>query len=451
MHHRNVRISDIIDSSRISLYQACVLALCFLIVLLDGFDTAAIGYIAPELQREWGIERAQLWPALSAGLVGMLIGNLCLGPVADRYGRRIVLLVCIFIFAVGTLASALSDSLLTLSVLRLLTGIGLGGVPPNCITLGSEYSPARHRMLLVALSYGGFTLGLAMGGEVAARIIPAFGWQGVLVIGGLAPLLLLPVLYRVLPESAHYMAGKPGHAIALRKVMEKISGHREWDDAVFVGDERPSRDDASPARQLFANGYALRTLLLWLTFFCCLSVFYLLTSWLPAFLRDYGYDVAQGSRIAAMIPLGGGIGGVIMAILMDRVGPFRVLPALCAIAALTLAMVGFQLGEDRDTWLLLSVFVLGFSLTGALNNLSIVSATLYPTSARATGVSWALGAGRIGSILGATIGGWLALMAESPARFFIWLAIPLVMAAFALVAMRRSGAPSPIPAMDATR
>ncbi|UGA37690.1 MFS transporter [Chromobacterium haemolyticum] len=167
---------------------------------------AAIGYIAPELIGQWGITRNQLAPAFGAGLFGMLVGNFAFGPVADRLGRKRVLLLCTLIFGLGTLTSAQSESIETLALLRFITGIGLGGVLPNCITLSSEYSPARHRMLLVTLSYAGFTAGLALGGGVASQIIPLWGWQGVLVAGGLAPLLLLPFMAWLLPESVCYLA-----------------------------------------------------------------------------------------------------------------------------------------------------------------------------------------------------------------------------------------------------
>lgn len=163
MYDKTQKLTDIINNSPVSRLQIRVLLLCFLIVLLDGFDTAAIGYIAPELIKNWQIESVQLAPVFGAGLFGMLIGSFCFGPLADKFGRKSVLLICVLIFALGTLASALSPSIEVLAGMRFLTGIGLGGVLPNCLTLCSEYSPARRRMLLVTLSYSGFTLGMALG------------------------------------------------------------------------------------------------------------------------------------------------------------------------------------------------------------------------------------------------------------------------------------------------
>ncbi|MED5609747.1 MFS transporter [Pseudomonas sp. JH-2] len=432
MNRQTLRVSDVIDNSPLSALQIRVLLLCFLVVVLDGFDTAAIGYIAPELVRDWGIERAQLAPAFAAGLFGMLLGSVGFGPVADRHGRKLVLMLSLLIVALGTLACALAPNIEVLTVLRFFTGIGLGGVLPNAITLSSEYSPARRRMLLVTLSYSGFTLGLALGGWVAAMLLPLVGWKGLLLCGGLAPLVLLPALWLALPESICFMAGKPALVERLRAILERIGGSRDWAAVELIGDE-PRGQARSPVSSLFTDGRALRTLMLWLTFFCCLFVFYLLTSWLPTILRDSGYALGQTARIASMLPFGGVVGGIAMAMLMDRVGANRVLPPLCLAAAVALALTGTQLGHA--TALLLMVFVVGFTLTGALNNLSILAATFYPTHARATGVAWALSAGRAGSIIGSSLGAWLFAAAGGLQLFFLWIAVPVLLAGLALFAM----------------
>ncbi|WP_213672599.1 MFS transporter, partial [Serratia marcescens] len=211
------RISEIIDRARISPYQILILTLCFLIALLDGFDTAIIGYIAPALREEWGLQPSQLSPAFGAGLFGLLIGSLLFGPIADAIGRKRVLLVAVLVFGGCTLASAYTHSIESLTLLRFITGIGLGGAIPTCITLSSEYSPARRRMLMVTLSWSGFTAGLALGGLLAGQIIPAFGWRGVLLVGGIAPLALLPLLAWQMPESVRFMAASARHADRLRR------------------------------------------------------------------------------------------------------------------------------------------------------------------------------------------------------------------------------------------
>ncbi len=331
------RISEIIDRAKISPYQILILTLCFLIALLDGFDTAIIGYIAPALREEWGLQPAQLSPAFGAGLFGLLIGSLLFGPLADAIGRKRVLLVAVLVFGGCTLASAYTQSIESLTLLRFITGIGLGGAIPTCITLSSEYSPARRRMLMVTLSWSGFTAGLALGGLLAGQIIPAFGWRGVLLVGGIAPLALLPLLAWQMPESVRFMAANAKHADRLRRVVERITGRR-WTGGTIVDDERPAQAK-SPISHLFIEGRAVRTLLLWAAFFCSLFVFYLLTSWLPTILKDAGYDIAHASRIGAMVPLGGTLGAILMALLMD---PRRPLPRAGRL------LPGRRAGDRRD-------------------------------------------------------------------------------------------------------
>ena len=412
------RISEIIDRARISPYQILILTLCFLIALLDGFDTAIIGYIAPALREEWGLQPSQLSPAFGAGLFGLLIGSLLFGPIADAIGRKRVLLVAVLVFGSCTLASAYTHSIESLTLLRFITGIGLGGAIPTCITLSSEYSPARRRMLMVTLSWSGFTAGLALGG---------------LLVGGIAPLALLPLLAWQMPESVRFMAASARHADRLRRVVERITGQR-WTGITIVDDERPAQAK-SPISHLFIEGRAVRTLLLWAAFFCSLFVFYLLTSWLPTILKDAGYDIVHASRIGAMVPLGGTLGAILMALLMDRIGPYRVLAVSYLGAALVIGATGYLMGDVYT--LAAVVFLIGFGVAGAQNGLNLVSATLYPTAARVTGVSWAMANGRFGSIVGSMLGAWMMTAAGSAEVFFLWLALPALLGAGAIFLLYR--------------
>ncbi|HCV67751.1 aromatic acid/H+ symport family MFS transporter [Serratia sp. BW106] len=444
MSQNTARISEIIDNAKISPYQILILSLCFLIVLLDGFDTAVIGYIAPALREEWGLLPAQLSPAFGAGLLGLLIGSLIFGPVADAIGRKRVLLVSILIFGGGTLASAYTHSIESLTLLRLITGIGLGGAMPTCITLSSEYSPARRRMIMVTLSWSGFTAGLALGGLLAGQIIPAFGWRGVLMLGGIVPLLLLPLLAWQMPESVRFMTSSPKHADRLRLVVERITG-KSWASVAIIDDERPTQV-RSPISHLFIEGRAVRTLLLWLAFFCSLFVFYQLTSWLPSILQDAGYDIVHASRIGAMVPLGGTLGAILMALLMDRVGPYRVLALSYLGAALVVGATGYLMGDVYT--LAATVFLIGFGVAGAQNGLNLVSATIYPTAARVTGVSWAMASGRFGSIVGSMLGAWMIAAAGSSEVFFIWLALPVLVGSAAIFLLYRLSLHRLAPAVD---
>ncbi|KWF32786.1 4-hydroxybenzoate transporter [Burkholderia diffusa] len=429
MNARTADIGAIIDNGKLSRFQVVVLIMCFLVVLVDGFDTAVIGYIAPALRKEWGLEANQLSPAFGAGLLGLMCGSFLLGPVADMVGRKKVLLISVLVFSLGTLASAGSQSIGMLTVLRFLTGIGLGGAMPTCITLSSEYSPARHRMLMVTLSFSGFTTGLALGGELASHVIPVFGWRGLLIVGGVMPLLILPALAWLLPESVRFMAADSRHRVALAKVLEKITGTRGWDDVTFIEPVKATVGH-SPVRQLFSEGRAARTLLLWGAFFCSLFVFYLLTSWLPSILKDAGYDIAHASRIGAMVPLGGTFGAIVVALLMDRMNAYRVLSVTYLGAAAAISITGMLLG---DVFLLsCTVFLVGFGVAGAQNGLNLLSTSIYPTTARATGVSWAMANGRIGSIIGSMAGAPLIAQVGQGQILFSIVAIPALVGSLAM-------------------
>ncbi|VVO82647.1 3-hydroxybenzoate transporter MhbT [Pseudomonas fluorescens] len=442
----SVRIGDVIDGAKISVYQVIVLTLCFLIVLVDGFDTAVIGYIAPALREEWGLAPVQLAPVFGAGLFGLMIGSLILGPIADAIGRKRILLVCVFLFGISTLVSAYSPSVAILTGLRFLTGLGLGGAMPTCITLTSEYSPARRRMIMVTLSWSGFTAGLALGGLLAAQIIPVFGWRGVLILGGVVPLAMLPFLAFFLPESVRFMASRPGQQDALRKVVERITGE-DWSARVILADESAPKSQSSIS-QIFNEGRAINTVLLWSAFFCSLFVFYLITSWLPSLLKDAGYDIAHASRIGAMVPIGGTVGAILLALLMDRVGPYRVLATSYLGAALVIAATGYVI---NDIYLLAgAVFLIGFGVAGAQNGLNLVSANIYPTTARATGVSWAMACGRLGSIAGSTMGAWMIGAAGDTLTFFWWLALPVLIGASVIFALYIIGLGKRVPMPSAS-
>jgi AAHS family 4-hydroxybenzoate transporter-like MFS transporter len=428
MNPDNARIGEIIDNAKISPYQIVILALCFLIVLVDGFDTAVIGYIAPSLREEWGLLPAQLSPVFGTGLFGLMVGSLILGPIADAIGRKSILLISVLVFGLATLASAYTHSIESLTILRFITGIGLGGAMPACIALSAEYSPGRRRMIMVTLSWSGFTAGLALGGMLAAHMIPAFGWRSVLVLGGVMPLALLPLLAWLMPESVRFMASSAKHGDALRRVVERIT-RKSWGGVTILDDERPAQV-RSPISHLFIDGRLIRTLLLWVTFFCSLFVFYLLTSWLPTLLKEAGYDIAHASRIGAMVPLGGTVGAILMALLMDRVGPYPVLTLSYSVTAVVIAVTGYLMGDPYQ--LAAMVFLIGFGVAGAQNGLNLVSATLYPTAARVTGVSWAMAAGRCGSIVGSMLGAWFISSAGTSQVFFHWLALPVLIGATAI-------------------
>src|SRR5476651_1983020 len=200
-----IDVADFIDQQPVGGFQLRLLLTCAAVLFLDGFDTQAIGYVAPALAKEWGLSKATLGPVFSAGLFGLMIGALVFGPLADRVGRRKIIIYSTLAFGVGTLATAFARDVDTLLAIRFLTGLGLGGAMPNAIAMTSEFNPRRRRATMVMIMFCGFSVGAALGGLLAAALIPQFGWRTVIVIGGVVPLLLVPILAQLMPESVRFL------------------------------------------------------------------------------------------------------------------------------------------------------------------------------------------------------------------------------------------------------
>jgi len=426
-----VDVQAFIDGQRFSGYQWLVLVLCFLIVAVDGFDTAAIGYIAPSLVQEWGIDKASLGPVMSAALFGLAGGALFAGPLADRVGRKTVLVLSVFFFGAWSLATAFANSLEALTAMRFLTGLGLGAAMPNAVTLMSEFAPSRRRAVLVNTMFCGFPLGSAAGGFVAAWMIPHYGWHSVLVLGGVVPLALAVMLTTLLPESVRYLVVREQPAERVRRVLARITGVA-IDPAVrfTLGEAAPRTGSAIGT--VLSPRYRLGTLMLWLTYFMGLVIFYLLTSWMPTLMKDAGFSIERAAFLTALFPLGGGVGTIVAGWLMDRMNPNKVIAFTYALTGVLIYAVGQGSGGPL---LLLGVliFLAGTAMNGAQSSMPSLAAGFYPTKGRATGVAWMLGIGRFGGIAGALLGAELMRRHLSFDAIFTLLAVPALLAAGALI------------------
>ncbi|WDD90918.1 aromatic acid/H+ symport family MFS transporter [Burkholderia sp. FERM BP-3421] len=430
---RTLDVQQFIDERRFSPYQWLILILCFLIVAADGFDTAAIGFVAPALGQEWHVTKAALGPVMSAALAGLAFGALAAGPLADRIGRKRVLVGSVMLFGLFSIACAFAQTVNALAVLRLLTGLGLGAAMPNAATLMSEYAPHAKRSFLVNTMFCGFTLGSSAGGLVAAALIPEYGWRSVFVVGGVAPLLLGALLI-ALPESIRFMVLRGAPAERIAAVLRRIAPDAALDNVRFVLPDDRGDQRQSGVAVVMSPRYRTGTLMLWLTYFMGLLVYYLLTIWLPTLIRDNGFTVREAALVTALFPLGGGIGAIACGWLMDRFEPHRVIAATYVLTGLFVWLVGLQAGHLA---LLASVvFVAGVCMNGAQSSLPTLAAAFYPTSGRATGVAWMLGIGRFGGILGAFSGGLLLQAQLGFSTIFSMLAVPALVAAGALLVKR---------------
>lgn len=433
-------VQALIDERPFTGYQWLILILCFLIVAVDGFDTAAIGYIAPALVQDWDIQKSSLGPVMSAALFGLAFGALFAGPLADRIGRKRVLVVSVFFFGLCSLATAYAPSLGWLTAWRFLTGLGLGAAMPNAVTLTAEFAPQRRRAVLVNTMFCGFPLGSALGGFIAAAMIPHFGWHSVLLVGGVVPVVLACVLVLLLPESVRYMVLRRYPAEQIGKVLQRVTGVQPAATTSYViGEQAPAAP--SGVGTVLSPGYRLGSAMLWATYFMGLLIFYLLTSWMPTLMKDAGFSIQRASFLTALFPLGGGIGTIAAGWLMDRFNPNKVIALAYAITGALICAVGQGSGNQ---WLLgVLIFLAGTAMNGAQSSMPSLAAAFYPTQGRATGVAWMLGIGRFGGIAGALLGAELLRLRLGFDTIFTLLSLPALLAAGALLAKHACTRPAP--------
>jgi MFS transporter, AAHS family, 4-hydroxybenzoate transporter len=426
---RPLDVQSFLDANRFSPFQWMIFALCFFVVFMDGFDTAAIGYIAPSLLTEWRFERAALAPVLSAALFGLATGALLSGPIMDRVGRRTMLICSVTIFGLACLASSFSENLSQLIAWRFVTGLGLGSAMPSAVTMMSEFLPTKWRATLTNTMFCGFPLGAAFGGFLAAWIIPQFGWRSVLVFGGIVPLVLAALIFGLMPESVRYMAASGAPTDSIRVVLRRISTSALGATS-FVAREAKLSKASGGLGIVFSRAYLVGSITLWTAYFMGLVVFYAMINWMPVLFKDVGLTTISASVITALFPLGG-VFAVFAGWLMDRLnGNFTV--AICfGLTAIALWGIGRSGGDIAA--LTVTVVVAGVLLGTAQTSLPSLAAAFYPTRGRATGIAWMMGVGRFGGIAGSFVVGELSARKLGFDAIFLALALAAIIAAFALL------------------
>jgi AAHS family 4-hydroxybenzoate transporter-like MFS transporter len=427
---RTVDVQTFLNEHPFSRFQWMIFGLCFWVVLLDGFDTAAIGYIAPSLITEWGLERPALAPVLSAALFGLAAGALSSGPLADRLGRKAVLLGSVLIMGAACLMSAFAGSLDQLVVWRFITGVGLGAAMPNAVTLMSEYCPDGRRATLTNAMFCGFPLGAAFGGFLAAWMIPQWGWRSVLVLGGTTPLVLTVLMALRLPESVRFMVAKNQPVERIRSVLHRIAATVP-DATSFVMHEKAVATTAkSGIGMVVSSSYLVGSVSLWVAYFMGLVIFYALINWMPLLFKDAGLAPQTASLISALFPLGG-VGAILFGWLMDRFNANVIIAVGFALTAVAVYAIGQTAGNLA--LLVVVVFVAGTLMNTSQSSLPALAAGFYPTQGRATGVAWMLGLGRFGGVAGSFLVAELARRQLTFSEIFAIVGIPGLIAAAALM------------------
>lgn len=427
-----VDVADIIDARGLGPFQIGVFFLFGLFLIMDGFDVQAMGYVAPAVIDDWGIQREDMSWAFSSGLIGLFIGAILFGMAGDRLGRRPVLLASTMAFSVFTLLSGLAGSLEQLIVIRFFAGLGLGAILPNATALIGEFSPRRLRIATMMIVTNGFTIGAMIGGFLSAWLIPAFGWRAVFFLGAAIPLVLLLPMYAWLPESLQFLALRRNDSREIAKWLRRIDPAAPVDESTtFTIGERKAK--GFPILKLLTDGRTGGTVLLWAANFLNVLNAYFISQWLPTMMRSAGYATETAVLAGATVQTGGVLGTLVIAGILPRVG---FIPILSLCFATACAGV-FLLGNPALAAGLLFVvaFLTGWGIFGGQPALNALSATFYPTDLRSTGIGAGLGVGRFGAVLGPLIAGDLIARQWTNESIFHAFAAPSLIATIAVLLM----------------
>ena len=408
---KTVDVGAVLGEARLSSLPILILALCFTVIMLDGYDLICLSFVAPQLAGIFDIQVSSFGPVFTAGYIGILVGGVAIGPFADRFGRKSVLIFSIVLFGLFSLLPIADLSYSHLIVYRFITGLGLGGAMPGAVALTAEYAPSRLRGLFVNLMFVGVASGGVVGGFLASRLVPTYGWTTVFWMGGLGPLVLVPILALLMPESITFLAVNKRQPEYIAKILNRFIGVQMFSAANTFLVQEAGKEAGSSLLKLFSEGRARGTLLIWLTSFSVLLTYGLLSSWLPTFMTMEGATTQTAILGPVVLNLGGIAGTILLGLLFTRLGASPLIAGALGLTALSLLLVSQTIGVGKEAFF--AIFATGMFLLGSVNSTNTLMAAFYPTKIRATGVGWALGVGRIGGALGPA-GGGIMLSAKVP-------------------------------------
>ena len=418
-----------------SSFQTRAVLICIVINFIDGFDVLAIAFAAPEIAREWALAPAVLGVVFSAGLVGMVLGALFLSPLADRYGRRTLILMGLVVISVGMFTSAIAQDVTTLLITRLITGLGVGAMLSSLTTMVSEYSNAKHQKLAVAILQSGYPVGAIIAGFVSVALVSAMGWRSIFLVGGCLSVLMLFIVWWRLPESLAFILNRrPADALSRANVL--LAGMQ-----MPTLDRLPDVEAQSSHRggffDVIAPEYRVRTVLIWLAFVAVMSTWYFVANWTPKILVDAGLSRDASLSGGVILSIGGVLGGITVGWVASRiyvlkVGAFVMLGSVASMAVFGSLPVAI-------TPMLVVTFVIGIFLSGSMISLYAAVPDMYPVQIRNTALGWALGVGRLGAVLGPNLAGLMIQIGWERLALYLAMSLPMFLAVFAAVSLTRSG------------
>ncbi|MFH3481167.1 MFS transporter [Xanthobacter variabilis] len=428
-------VKQIIDAGSMTGRRWAVVGLCFVIALLDGFDTQSIAFIGPAIAQDFHMTPADMTWVITASIIGMAIGAMGLGSFGDRFGRRKAILIAVFLFGLFSLAGAYATSPTQIIVLRFLIGLGMGGATPSVLALAGEYSTASKRGLMLTGVLLGLPAGAMLGGLIAASWLPLLGWRGIFLLGGAVPLALMVVIYFLLPESPAYLVSRKdmrGQDQA-RRLLEQMTGQAIARDVQLVSPA--DVEHGGSIAGLFEARYRGVTLAISAIYLFNWIAWFLLLQWLPTALTTLGLEKAHAAYGTVVVNAAFILMALPLSSLLPKVDPRKLLMVMFMVGIAV--AIGLGLAGDRWPVVFTLIAVAGFGIGGQQLVLNYLIANAYPTQLRATATGWGIGIGRSGAIVGSAIGGQL-LSGAGPSGYFIALAIPLAVAALATLRVRRS-------------
>ena len=424
-------IRDRIDSGSVTPMMLVIVFIGFMLNLVDGFDVVAMSAAAPSLQEDWGVSKTELGPIFSFALIGMAIGAALIAPLADRFGRRSLVIVSTIAIGVSMVAVILIPkgnlALLSLIALRFISGVGIGVIFASGAAIASEFVPEKYRNLAVTIAIMGYPFGAMIVGPVANLVIPSQGWEMLFVYGGVATLAMGIIIFFILPESPEFLAEKKDSGRALKELNQVLLLLKR---TPFV--EMPKQDSTvklEPANlsSLLISEFRLNTLALWTIYFMGLFTIYFLLSWIPTLFVDSGFTRAQGINALTLLNLGAIIGILVIGFLTTNIKLSKPI-AFYFLAAAVLLVTLYLWRPTGLVALNTFIFVVGLALQGAFTATYALAARVYPAKIRTTGIGWAAGLGRVGAIVSPIVIGLLAASGWNMFSLFLLSAFPLLVA-----------------------
>jgi benzoate transport len=413
--------------------QLLVVAVCFAINMIDGMDVLILSYIAQALSGDWGIRPDELGVVLSAGLAGMAAGGLLIAPLADRFGRRRIILAALLMMTVAMFGTAAATSIPELILGRFVVGMGIGTVLAAMAALTAEYAPPRHRTFAVAFLQAGYPIGATATGFVVAALLPHHGWQMMLLGSACICAAAFPLVFLALPESIDFLArAQPRNALARINRLRRAMRQAEW---AALPEVAPVQAERGGVRGLFAEGRAASTLLLWLSIMLGFMTLYFVISWIPKLAIEAGLAPTDAIYAGATYNIGAFAGISAIGLAASRFELRKLIFGFMAMAAVVLTLFGSVAMPLAAT--LGVAFLIGMFVQGGFNGLYPLAASLYPAETRGTGIGWAMGMGRIGAVTGPMLGGVLLAAHASLGTIFAVFAVPMLLAGLCVTLIRR--------------